>query len=463
MTSLSDAVRYARNEKPRFLDELTQFCKIPSISTDVQYKDDVRRAAEWLASYFEKIGMRQTTVYPTAGHPVVYSELLDAGIEAPTLLIYGHYDVQPAEEETLTDWHSAPFEPVVKGENIYARGTTDMKGQILASVFAVEALLQSGSLPVNVKFMIEGEEEIGSPHLVEFMKEHLDLLSCDVFLNPDTGMIAPDLPTISYGLRGLAFFELFIYGPEKDLHSGSFGGVVHNPALALCRILAGLHDDHNRVLLPGFYDRVRELSPEDRAEIARLPKDEAFYLQQTGAPALWGETGYTPEERVGSRPTLEINGLYSGFIADGSKTVLPAYAMAKISTRLVPDQIPDEIHEMFRKYLEENVPATVKWELKYRGGSPATLSDRSSMGVRAVTRAFETVWKKRPVFKREGGSVPVVLYAKQILGVDTVNTGFSLPEDGMHGPDEKLHLPTWEKGIEALIHFIEYLNDNKVE
>jgi len=461
MISLSDAIQYAQDQRARFLEELTHFCKIPSISTDEKYKDDVRRAADWLAEYFKRMGMLRTLVFPTARHPIVYSEWLQAGPAAPTVLVYGHYDVQPAEQETLVNWHSVPFEPVVKGENIFARGATDMKGQILASVFAVEAYLKTGSLPVNVKFMIEGEEEIGSPHLVDFMKEQRDLLSCDVFLNPDTGMIAAHLPTISYGLRGLAFFELYIYGPKKDLHSGAFGGVVHNPALALCRVLAGLHDEKNRVTLPGFYEKVRELSPEDRAEIAELPKDDVFYLEQTGVPVLWGEAGYTPEERVGSRPTLEINGLYSGFIADGSKTVLPSYAMAKISTRLVPDQEPDEINLMFQEYLKRNVPGTVTWELKYRGGSPASLSERSSLGIQAVTRAFESVWNKKPLFKREGGSVPVVLHAKEILGVDTVNTGFSLPEDSMHGPDEKLHLPTWEKGIQALIHFFNNLHDQK--
>ncbi len=458
MISLSDAIQYAQDQSARFLEELTHFCKIPSISTDENYKERVRQAADWLADYFKKMGMPRTIIFQTAGHPIVYSESLQAGQNAATVLIYGHYDVQPAEAETLVNWHSAPFEPVVKGDNIYARGTTDMKGQILASVFAVESILKTGKLPVNVKFMIEGEEEIGSVHLVDFMKEHRDLLACDVFLNPDTGMVAADLPTISYGLRGLAFFELYIYGPAKDLHSGSFGGVVHNPALALSRVLSGLHDEKNRVRLPGFYDKVRELNAADRAEMAKLPKDDAFYLEQTGAPALWGEAGYTPEERVGARPTLEINGLYSGFIAEGSKTVLPSYAMAKISTRLVPDQSPDEINVMFQEYLEKNVPGTVTWELKYRGGSPASLSDRHSPGIQAVTRAFESVWKKKPVFKREGGSVPVVLYAKEILGVDTVNTGFSLPEDSMHGPDEKLHLPTWRKGIEVFIHFLNNLN-----
>jgi acetylornithine deacetylase/succinyl-diaminopimelate desuccinylase-like protein len=461
MIPLSDAIKYAQDQRPRFLDELTHFCKIPSISNDEDYRDDVKRAAGWLADYFDKMGMQHTQIFPTGRHPIVYSEWLQAGSAAPTVLVYGHYDVQPAEPETLANWHSAPFEPVIKGENIYARGTTDMKGQILASVFAVEAYLKTGRLPVNVKFMIEGEEEIGSLHLVDFMKEQRDLLSCDVFLNPDTGMIAADLPTISYGLRGLAFFELYIYGPSKDLHSGAFGGAVHNPALALCQILAGVHDQNKRVLLPGFYDKVRELSFEDRAEIAQLPKDDNFYLQQTGVPALWGEVGYTSEERVGSRPTLEINGLYSGFIAVGTKTVLPSYAMAKISTRLVPDQYPDEINLMFQEYLKKNVPNTVSWELKYLGGSPASLSERSSPGIRAVTRAFESVWKKKPLFKREGGSVPVVLYAKEILGVETVNIGFSLPEDGMHGPDEKLHLPTWEKGIQALIHFFDNLNNQK--
>jgi len=452
--SLEAALNFTHEQNARFLEELKDICAIPSVSTDSIYTGEVQRTANWLADHLRRIGLKKVEIYPTAGHPIVYAESLSTNKSAKTVLVYGHYDVQPAEEETIINWHSEPFKPTLRGDDLYARGTTDMKGQILAAINAVEAIIQTGNLPVNIKFMLEGEEEIGSPHLEEFIQEHTDLLACDVFLNPDTGMISAQLPTISYGLRGLAFFELTIFGPKKDLHSGSFGGVVHNPALALCKILSSLHDEQNRVTLPGFYDKVRYLTEGDRDEAAKLPKDEKFYLEQTGVPALWGEDGYTPEERIGSRPTLEINGLYSGFIGKGSKTVLPAYAMAKISTRLVPDQKPDEIYHQMMRYLQEHVPQTVTWELNYKGGSPASLIERDSPGIRAISKAFDSVWGKAPVFKREGGSVPVVLFAQKYLRADVVNTGFSLPEDGMHGPDEKINLPTWYKGTDVFIHFL---------
>jgi acetylornithine deacetylase/succinyl-diaminopimelate desuccinylase-like protein len=301
--------------------------------------------------------------------------------------------------------------------------------------------------------MIEGEEEIGSPSLDTFMEQHKKLLACDLALNPDSGILSPDIPTITYALRGLVYFELRVFGPDHDLHSGVFGGVVHNPAQVLCELIAGMHDEQGRVTLPGFYDKVQALDDEERAELARLPLDEKYYLNQTGAPALWGEAGYTPVERTGARPTLEVNGLFSGFTGEGSKTVLPAYAMAKISTRLVPDQDPQEVHRQFLQYLEVHAPATIRWELNQLAGSKASMSDRYSPGVQAMSKAMETVWGKRPVFRREGGSVPVVIQFRKILGVESVNTGFAMPGDNMHGPNEKLHLPTLWRGVDALIHF----------
>ena len=447
------AVQYARENRQRFLDELKTLCAIPSISTDPEYKAEIQQVAVWIVAKLRRVGLENVQILPTEGHPVVYGDLLKAGSNAKTILIYGHYDVQPAESHTLKSWESDPFTPTVRGENLYGRGVTDMKGQIMACINAVEAIVHQGDFPVNIKFMIEGEEEIGSAHLEKFIIKHSKLLACDYVLNPDTGMINPDMPTITYALRGLYACELRVYGPRKDLHSGSFGGTIHNPAQALCEMIAGMHDNQGRVTLPGFYDKVKPLSEEERAQLARLPKGENFYLSETGVPALWGEIEYSPEERVTVRPTLEINGLYSGFTGEGSKTVLPAYAMAKISCRLVPDQDAEEVHQQIEKYLQTHAPTTIRWELINARGNPATLSNRNSPAIKAISQAFETVWHTQPVFKREGGSVAAVLYMQNHLRVDTINTGFCLPDDGMHGPNEKLHLPTWYKGTEALIYF----------
>lgn len=329
-----------------------------------------------------------------------------------------------------------------------------MKGQVMASIKALEAVTRTGKLPINVKFLIEGEEEIGSPNLDEFIINQKELLRSDFALNPDTGMLGPDLPTITYALRGLAYFEVRVDGPDHDLHSGLYGGVVHNPAQALCELIAGMHDEDGRITLPGFYDKVRNLDDQERAQLSRLPTDSEFFMQQTGAPALWGESDYSPVERVGARPTLEVNGFYSGFTGEGSKTVLPAWAMAKISTRLVPDQDPDEVEQQLMRYFEEQAPETIRVKVKNLVGSPASISDRDSVGVQAMQDAMQQVWNKKPLFRREGGSVPVVVLFKEILGIESVNCGFSLPDDNAHSPNEKLHLPTWNRGIDTLINFI---------
>ena len=457
--SRSSALAYAHKQRERFLEELVEFSIIQSVSTDPERKTDVQKTANWLVKRLDDLGLDNVKIYPTPGHAVVYGESLMAGSEAPTVLIYGHYDVQPAEP--LDKWHTPPFEPTVIEDNLYARGTSDMKGQVTATIAAAEAIMRTSELPINIKFIIEGEEEIGSPNLPAFIEEHKEMLACDFALNPDTGMVAPDLPTITYALRGLAYFELRLWGPEHDLHSGVFGGAVHNPAQVLAELIAGMHDEKGRVTLPGFYDKVRLLDNEERAEIARLPKDEAWYLENTGAPALFGEAGFTPDERVGGRPTLEINGMLSGFTGEGGKTVLPAYAMAKISCRLVPDQNPDEVYQQFMAYLDENVPPTVKWEVITMASGPASISDRNSPWTQAYLKAAESAWGIKPVFKREGGSVPVVTSFQEILGVESVNIGFGLPTDNMHGPNEKLHLPTWYQGIDALIHFFFNLENNE--
>lgn len=445
------ALSYFQDHKDEIIQKLKDFISIPSVSTDPEHKGDIQKAAQWLKAELIDMGMEDVEIYPTAKHPIVYGQKLDAGEDAFTALIYGHYDVQP--EDPIDEWDTAPFTATIKGEEMYGRGATDMKGQVIASLGAVEAILETGDLPINIKILIEGEEEIGGPNLGRFIQDHQEMLACDFALNPDTGMLAPDLPTITYALRGLAYFELRVYGPKQDLHSGQFGGAVHNPAQALSELIAGMHDEDGKVTLPGFYDDILPLEEEERAELSRSPLDEAFYLEQTGAPELWGEEGYSPIERVGARPTLEINGLYSGFIGEGSKTVLPSYAMAKISTRLVPDQDPDKVKEQLERYLRENAPATVRWELDQLASSPASLSDRTSPWVEAYAQAAETVWGKRPLFKREGGSVPVVGEFQEYLGVECVNAGFGLPSDNLHGPNEKVHLPTLKKGVQALIHF----------
>ena len=446
------AIEFAHANRSRFLAELIDFGSIPSISTDPNAKADIQRAAQWVADQLTHLKAHNVQIFQTSGHPVVYGEMLEAGSGAPTILVYGHYDVQPVDPINL--WETGPFSPDIRGDNIYARGITDMKGQVMASLKAVESVLHAGSLPVNLKFMIEGEEEIGSPSLVPFMESHKELLACDFALNPDTGILDPEVPTITYALRGLAYFELRVFGPDHDLHSGVFGGSVLNPAQALCELIAGMHDDQGRVTLPGFYDSVRPIDPQERAELARLPQGDDVFLRNTGAPALYGEVGYTSAERVGARPTLEVNGLLSGFTGEGAKTVLPAWAMAKISCRLVPDQTPAEVYQQMLAYLNANAPASITWTLTDMHGGAPSISDRNSSGNQALTRAMETVWGKRPVFKREGGSVPVVTQFQRILGVESVNTGFALPDDNMHSPNEKMHLPTWYRGIDTFIHFI---------
>lgn len=450
------ALAYAEQHRELFLEELKQFVGIPSVSTDPSAKHEVERAAAWVAGQLSELGMQNVAIYPTGGHPVVYGESLAAGPDAPTVLIYGHMDVQPAEPLEL--WKTPPFEATQVGENLYGRGASDMKGQVVASLKAVESLARTTGLPVNLKFLIEGEEEIGSPHLKDFILAHRSMLASDFALNTDSGFLSSETPCITYGLRGLAYFELRLSGPDHDLHSGSYGGVVHNPAQVLCELIAGMHDGDGRITLPGFYDSVRQLADEERHELARLPMDDAFFLKQTGASALYGEAGFSPVERVGARPTLEVNGLLSGFTGEGQKTVLPAHAMAKISMRLVPNQDPDEVHQQLVRYIQENVPSTVQWEVINMVGNSASISDRSSPAVKAMGKALEDTWGVRPVFKREGGSIPVVSQMQEILNIQSVIAGFGLPDDNLHAPNEKQHLPTLFRGIDALIRFLSYLD-----
>jgi acetylornithine deacetylase/succinyl-diaminopimelate desuccinylase-like protein len=445
------ALKYAHENASRFLSELMEFTSIASISTGEESKGYIQDAAKWLANYLNKLGIKNVQIFATNGHPVVYGEWLEAGESAPTALVYGHYDVQPVDPIDL--WITGPFSPEVRDGYVYARGITDMKGQIMVVLNAFEAVLKTSNLPVNFKFIFEGEEEIGSPNLASFLEKHKDLLSSDFAINPDTGALSPDIPCITYALRGLAYMELRIFGPDHDLHSGVFGGAVLNPAQALAEIIAGLHDENGRVTLPGFYDKVFPLDDEERRALAELPVDDQYFLDATGAPSLFGEAGYSTIERIGARPTMEINGMYSGFIGEGAKTVLPAWAMAKISARLVPQQQPEDVYRQMQAYLEANASKNIRWTLTTMHGAPAAISDRSSTYISALAKALETVWQKKPVFKREGGSVPVVSDFQRILGIETVNTGFSMPDDNMHSPNEKLHLKTWYRGIDTFIHF----------
>ena len=444
------ALQYARNNRENFLSTYKEILAIPSISTEKAHKPDIQRAADWLSEQLRSLGMQKVQLFPTAGSPIVYGEYL--GVPgAPTVLVYGHYDVQPVDP--VEQWKTGPFEPTVVGEDIFARGASDMKGQALVTLKAAESLIQTGGMPINIKWLFEGEEEVGSPNLPAFISSHTEILACDFAVNSDSGMIGMDYPTITYGLRGLAYFELRVYGPAHDLHSGMFGGVVHNPANALAELIAGMHDSTGRVTLPGFYNRVLKLRKEERAELARLPVYESDYIEQTGVPALRGEAGYTPNELTGVRPTLDVNGLLSGFTGEGSKTVIPAWAMAKISMRLVPNQDPQKVHKQLIRYLQKNAPKDIRWEMKALAGSPASISDRNNPGVQAMAKALETVWGKRPYFKREGGSIPVVGDMQRLLGVESVICGFGLPDDNVHAPNEKQNLPTWYLGIDAYIHF----------
>ena len=445
------ALEFAKNNRERFIEDLKELVAIPSVSMQDEHKDDIVRAAEWLAAYLKKLGMENVQLLPTDKHPVVFGEWLKAGADAPTVLIYGHYDVQPVDPLEL--WNTKPYEAVREGDLLFGRGTSDMKGQAIATLAAVEAVMQTSGLPVNVKWLFEGEEEMGSVSMEAFLPEHKDLFAADFCLNPDAGMIGADKPTITYGLRGLAYFDIFVSGPDHDLHSGLYGGTVHNPAQALIELIAGMHDKNGSITLPGFYDPVRPVTPEEHADMAKLPQDEAFYKEQTGVPQLWGEPQYLPVERVGARPTLEVNGFLSGYTGEGSKTVLPAKAMAKISCRLVPDQTPQQVHQQLLAYMEANAPKTINWEVKLLNAGSTAIADRNLPAIKSMAQAMETIWGVSPFFKREGGSIPVVAMLQNNVGAESILFGSSLPEDNVHAPNERLHLPTWFKTIDAIIHF----------
>ena len=454
--NIEQSLTFAKHNYDRFLDELISFIAIESVSSDPERGQEVRKAAQWLSDKLLFLGLEHVVTFDTPLHPVVYAEkIFDK--EAPTILIYGHYDVQP--ESPVELWHTPPFEATVVGQHLVGRGATDMKGQIIAGLAAVEALLSANDqLPFNLKFIYEGEEEIGSPSIRAFLEEHKDLLAADVVLNLDAGMLNATTPSITYALRGLAYFEILVNGPAQDLHSGIFGGVVDNPAFVLSQLIAGMKDDQRRITLPGFYEDVRTLSGTEREELARIPQTVDTYLSQTGVPQLAGEHGYSCIEQNTARPTLDVHGLLSGFTGEGAKTVIPAWAKAKISMRIVPDQDPEKVAEQLKQYLLKNSPSTVSWELKtFTGGSPA-FADPNQPASKALQEAFEVTWGNRPVMKREGASIPIVTEMKEILGIDSVLSGFALPEDNMHAPNETLNFEVWRKGILTIIHFFDQFN-----
>jgi acetylornithine deacetylase/succinyl-diaminopimelate desuccinylase-like protein len=440
---------YLDTHAERHLSELFEFLRHPSISTDPAHREDVRRCAQYLTDALRRLGF-DTELVDTTGHPIVFAERLRVP-GAPTVLFYGHYDVQPVDPLSL--WHSPPFEPTLVDGAIVARGASDDKGQVFAHLKGLEAVLdQQGELPVNVKLLLEGEEECGSPSLEAFLEAYHDRLDADVVLVSDTCMFDRGQPAIVYALRGLAYLQINVRGPSRDLHSGAYGGAVDNPINALCHIVSGLKDREGRVLIPGFYDDVRVLRPEERAEIARLPFDAAAFLAEVDARGF-GEPGYTTRERLGARPTLDVNGLWGGFTGTGAKTVLPSTAHAKISMRLVPHQRPDDINEKAVAFIHELAPPTVDVDVEVIYGSRPSLTERDSPWIKAATRALGHVYDRPPLFVREGGSIPIVGAFKDRLGLDTLLVGFGLNDDRIHSPNEKFDLQCFREAIRFSVHF----------
>jgi acetylornithine deacetylase/succinyl-diaminopimelate desuccinylase-like protein len=444
---MDNIVDHINLNRDRYVDELKQYLAIPSISALPQHKGDVRTCAEWTAEQMRRIGLQNVRLEETPGHPIVYGEWLGAE-GAPTILFYGHYDVQPVDPVNL--WTSPPFEATVRDGEIYARGAADDKGQVFMHFKAIEAHLEEqGRLPVNMKVLLEGEEEVGSANLDDFISGHKDLLRADVVVISDSPMFDRGVPSICYGLRGLAYYQIDLRGTKSDLHSGSFGGAVANPAMVLAQLLAQMKDKSGRIKIPGFYDDVVALLPEERAEFAKLPFNERKYRQDLGAPRLFGETGYTTLERIWGRPTFEVNGLLAGFTGEGAKTVIPAVAMAKVSMRLVPNQDPRKIGDLFEAYVRKVAPKTVEVSLTRMHGGKPWMTAFDNPFVQAAGRAIEKGFGQTPVFNREGGSIPVVATFQEELGLPCVLFGVGLPDENAHAPDEKLDLGNFHNGIIA--------------
>jgi acetylornithine deacetylase/succinyl-diaminopimelate desuccinylase-like protein len=444
---MSAIATHLKGQQDTHLEQLTDLLKIPSVSTDAARAKDVKRAGEWVKKRLRAAGCKKVEIHATAGHPIVYGEWLGAK-DAPTILVYGHYDVQPADPLEL--WDTPPFEPSIRNGRIYARGAADDKGQFLTHIYALEAHLKTArTCPVNVKFLIEGEEEIGSPNLEPFIRKNRSRLACDAVVVSDTAMFAKGLPSICYGLRGLTYLQVKVQGTKRDLHSGSFGGAVVNPANALVQMLASLKDARGRVSVPGFYDGVERLTVVERRAFAALPHSDRKFKTAIGAPELHGENGYSTLERIWARPSLDVNGVWSGFTGEGAKTVIPAEAHAKISMRLVPKQDPKDIARKVSYFLKKTAPKSVKVTVTDLHGAEPWVAPTDHPVLVASARALEQTFRKAPVFVREGGSIPVVATFDKVLKVPTVLMGFGLNDDNLHAPNEKMDLDNFFKGIEA--------------
>jgi acetylornithine deacetylase/succinyl-diaminopimelate desuccinylase-like protein len=444
---MNNVIDFINTNRDKYVEELKAYLAIPSISALPQHAADVKRCAEWTADEMRRIGMQNVRLIDTPGFPVAYGDWLGAE-GAPTILFYGHYDVQPVDPIEL--WESPPFEATVRDGEIYARGSADDKGQVFMHFKAIEAhLKQNGKLPVNIRIILEGEEEVGSANLDNFIKAHKDELNADVVVISDSPMFDRGIPSICYGLRGLVYFQIDLRGTKSDLHSGSFGGAVANPAYVLAGILAQMKDRGGRIKIPGFYDEVVELRAEERDQWKRLPFNEKRYAKELGAPRLFGESGYTTLERVWARPTFEVNGILSGFTGEGAKTVIPAVAMAKVSMRLVPNQDPDKIAQLFEDYVKKVAPKTVDVKVTRMHGGKPWMTDFDNKFVQAAGRAIQKGFGKEPVFNREGGSIPVVATFSEILGLPSVLFGVGLPDENAHAPNEKLDLGNFHGGIIA--------------
>ena len=447
--------RYLDENQGRFLRGLEQALRIPSVSAQPQHREDVKRCAEHIADRLRSIGMSRVEVVPTRGHPVLYGEWLGAPGK-PTALIYGHYDVQPPEPLEL--WKTPPFEPTVRDGKLYARGAVDDKGQVFMHLDAIEAHMKvNGGLPINLKLVIEGEEEVGSSHLEGFLKSRRSELDADVIVVSDTAMLGPDQPALCYALRGILYTEVEVQGPAGDLHSGHYGGAVANPANVLGAMIAALKDGDGRVTVPGFYDRVRGVTPTEREAYRQLPFDERAYLDTAGAPAPSGEKGFSTLERISVRPTLDVNGMWSGYTGPGAKTVLPALAYAKISMRLVPDQDPDELFPRYEAYLQKLAPASVRVRVTSHHTALPFLTDPGHPMLEAARRALKRVWPKPPVMIREGGSIPVMTTFQRTHGLPCILMGFGLDDDQVHAPNEKFSLSSYYGGTKSVAYLYEEL------
>jgi acetylornithine deacetylase/succinyl-diaminopimelate desuccinylase-like protein len=454
MTNTNNSIKkYIDSNKQRFLDELFDLIRIPSISADSKYRGDVIKAAEFFKDKILDAGADKAEVFETAGHPIVFGEkIIDASL--PTVLVYGHYDVQPADPVEL--WDTPPFEPTVRNEKIYARGSCDDKGQAYMHVKAFETMMHTATLECNVKFILEGEEEIGSDNLGIFIREYKEMLSADVVLISDTDILSNDTPSITTGLRGLSYLEVEVTGPNRDLHSGMYGGAVANPLNVLCEMIASLKDEDNRITIPGFYDKVVEYSAEKRTEFAKAPFDLEKYKKALDIKEVDGEKGYSTIERVGIRPSLDVNGIWGGYLGEGAKTVLPSKAHAKISMRLVPNQKSDEITELFTKHFKSIAPDTVKVTVRPHHGGEAAVTPIDSIAFKAASEAFFEGWGKYPIPTMEGGSIPIVSLFEKILGLNTILFGFGLKEDAIHSPNESYGLFNFYKGIETIVLFYKH-------